>query len=362
MYSTAYNLWTFTWFVHFELPLRLKGTEKIHTERLSKFPSNIYSILFGYTVLSNCLCNYVNWNINITSWQTIFVEEAKQVYVSLWRKKHAKGKALRHFNSIQSWKCMHQPCGLDLCVNNLHNVKLKLSRCQQNPTAAPGFPIHFGVHILDWRDFIYFGVRILDWRDFFILESVYWTGGTYLFWSPFTGLEELYSFWSPYTELEGLYSFWSPYTGLEELYSCWSPYTGLEGLYSFWSPYILDWRDFIYFGVYILDWRDFIHFGVHILDWRDYIHFGVRILDWRDFIILESVYWTGGTLYILESIYLDWRDFIYFGVYILGLEGLCSFWSLYTGLEGLNSFWSLYTGLEGLFSFWSPYTWLEGLY
>ena len=134
---------------------------------------------------------------------------------------------------------MYQPCGLDLCVNNLHNVKLKLSRCQQNPTAAPGFPIHFGVHILDWRD---------------------------------------------------------------------------------------------------------------------YIHFGVRILDWRDFIILESVYWTGGTLYILESIYLDWRDFIYFGVYILGLEGLCSFWSLYTGLEGLNSFWSLYTGLEGLFSFWSPYT------
>ena len=24
MYSTAYNLWTFTWFVHFELPFRLK--------------------------------------------------------------------------------------------------------------------------------------------------------------------------------------------------------------------------------------------------------------------------------------------------------------------------------------------------
>ena len=29
MYSTAYNLWTFTWFVHFELPFRLKGTKKI---------------------------------------------------------------------------------------------------------------------------------------------------------------------------------------------------------------------------------------------------------------------------------------------------------------------------------------------
>ena len=47
MYSTAYNLWTFTWFLHFELPFRLKGTDKIHTERFSKFPSNIYSILYG---------------------------------------------------------------------------------------------------------------------------------------------------------------------------------------------------------------------------------------------------------------------------------------------------------------------------
>ena len=46
MYSTAYNLWTFTWFVHFELPFRLKGTDKIHTERLSKFHSNIYFHLF----------------------------------------------------------------------------------------------------------------------------------------------------------------------------------------------------------------------------------------------------------------------------------------------------------------------------
>ena len=46
MYSTAYNLWTFTWFVNFELPFRLKGTEKCHTERLFKFPSYIYSILY----------------------------------------------------------------------------------------------------------------------------------------------------------------------------------------------------------------------------------------------------------------------------------------------------------------------------
>jgi len=50
MFSTAYNLWTFTWFVHFELLLRLKGTEKIHTERFSKLPSSIYSILFDYDI------------------------------------------------------------------------------------------------------------------------------------------------------------------------------------------------------------------------------------------------------------------------------------------------------------------------
>ena len=46
MYSTTYNLWTFTWFVHFELHFRLKMTEKNHTKRFSKFRSNIYSILF----------------------------------------------------------------------------------------------------------------------------------------------------------------------------------------------------------------------------------------------------------------------------------------------------------------------------
>ena len=42
VYSTAYNLWTFIWFVQFELPFRLKGTDKIHTEGLSKFHSYIY--------------------------------------------------------------------------------------------------------------------------------------------------------------------------------------------------------------------------------------------------------------------------------------------------------------------------------
>ena len=51
MYSTAYNLWIFTWFVHFELPFRLNGNDKIHTEGLTKFHSNIYSILFGNTVI-----------------------------------------------------------------------------------------------------------------------------------------------------------------------------------------------------------------------------------------------------------------------------------------------------------------------
>ena len=49
MYSTAYNLWTFTWFVHFELPFRLKGTDKIHTEGLPKFHSNIHYIFFAHT-------------------------------------------------------------------------------------------------------------------------------------------------------------------------------------------------------------------------------------------------------------------------------------------------------------------------
>ena len=47
MYFTAYNLWTFSWFVHFELLFRLKGTEKIHTERFFLFLS-IYSILYGF--------------------------------------------------------------------------------------------------------------------------------------------------------------------------------------------------------------------------------------------------------------------------------------------------------------------------
>ena len=56
MYSIAFNLLTFTRFVHFELPFRLKGTDKIHTEKFSKFSSDIYSIFFVYTVYIYILC------------------------------------------------------------------------------------------------------------------------------------------------------------------------------------------------------------------------------------------------------------------------------------------------------------------
>ena len=58
MYSTAYNLWTFTWFVHFELPFRLKGTDKI---QISKFLSNIYSILFVPNCSSYKYCHCYNF-------------------------------------------------------------------------------------------------------------------------------------------------------------------------------------------------------------------------------------------------------------------------------------------------------------
>ena len=57
MYSTSYNLWTFTWFVHFELPFRLKGTEKKIIPRDSLNSPLIYSILYGFnwTVIFNTL-------------------------------------------------------------------------------------------------------------------------------------------------------------------------------------------------------------------------------------------------------------------------------------------------------------------
>ena len=46
MYSTAHNLWTFTWCVHFE---------KIHTERYFKLLSNLYCILYGSASVVNRL-------------------------------------------------------------------------------------------------------------------------------------------------------------------------------------------------------------------------------------------------------------------------------------------------------------------
>ena len=46
VWCTAYNLWTFSWIVHFELPFTLKGTDKIHTEGLFKFHSNIFYSLW----------------------------------------------------------------------------------------------------------------------------------------------------------------------------------------------------------------------------------------------------------------------------------------------------------------------------
>ena len=61
MYSTAYNLWIFTWFVHFELPFRLKGTDKIHTKVLFKFHSNIYYILFGYMLIYRTYLSRFYW-------------------------------------------------------------------------------------------------------------------------------------------------------------------------------------------------------------------------------------------------------------------------------------------------------------
>ena len=51
--------------VHFELPCRLKETDKIHTKGLSKFHSNIYSILFecrSFSDLSNSLNSFLGCN------------------------------------------------------------------------------------------------------------------------------------------------------------------------------------------------------------------------------------------------------------------------------------------------------------
>ena len=60
VYLTALKISKF-WFVHFELPFRLKGTEKIHTERFFKFLSNIYSILYVFNPYSVCALNSKAW-------------------------------------------------------------------------------------------------------------------------------------------------------------------------------------------------------------------------------------------------------------------------------------------------------------
>jgi len=65
MYSTAYNLWTFAWFAHLELPFRLKGTEKSHTEGLAKLNSNIYSFLFVY---KETVFFTIKWKIENELW------------------------------------------------------------------------------------------------------------------------------------------------------------------------------------------------------------------------------------------------------------------------------------------------------
>ena len=76
----AYNLWTFTWFVHFELPFRLKGTEKIHTERFFKFLSNIYSILFDY----NAIFYFKNYDLS-TETKCMWSPEAPSKLWFCWK-------------------------------------------------------------------------------------------------------------------------------------------------------------------------------------------------------------------------------------------------------------------------------------
>jgi len=46
LWCTAYNLWTFTWFVHFKCLFRLKGAKQIQTEGNSYFSSILISVLW----------------------------------------------------------------------------------------------------------------------------------------------------------------------------------------------------------------------------------------------------------------------------------------------------------------------------
>jgi len=61
---TAYNLWTFTWIVHSELPFRLNGTDKIHTKELLKFHSmyNQFSVVI-FSLLPRLL-KYLGFTIS----------------------------------------------------------------------------------------------------------------------------------------------------------------------------------------------------------------------------------------------------------------------------------------------------------
>ena len=108
MYSTAHNLCTFTWFVHFEITFRLKGTEKIHTE---KFPSNIYSILYEFSVqavnlhLSEFYLTYYNgsswlsaWT-NTLDWKRVLLT-VKQPYLKIISKEQYLNKEYRMGNSL----------------------------------------------------------------------------------------------------------------------------------------------------------------------------------------------------------------------------------------------------------------------
>ena len=135
MYSTAYNLWTFTWFVHFELPFRLKGTEKIHTERFFLFLSNIYSFLYADKVLTSILycaiykvsCLSVKWsvlqeyttlNCSFCSFENITLFEV----LTLQLKKH-------YLSLIKAWRLYILPMTKCITENRVKNSSVVPSRC-----------------------------------------------------------------------------------------------------------------------------------------------------------------------------------------------------------------------------------------
>ena len=53
--------------MYFELPFRLKRTEKIHTERFFKFPSNIYAILYAPDPLVKVKFNLKSDRVNLVT-------------------------------------------------------------------------------------------------------------------------------------------------------------------------------------------------------------------------------------------------------------------------------------------------------